>query len=331
MFWKTLNEKEQIVQCQLCPHFCVLKPDEVGKCKVRKNISGELNSLVYAKPISVNLDPIEKKPLYHFLPGEKSLSVATQGCNFSCEHCQNWEISQLPFGAYHIETISPGEIVNKAKEKAKIISYTFTEPTVFYEYMLDIAKIAKKSNIKNTTVTNGFINPEPLTQLCHYLDGSNIDLKSIDNEFYKKICNGRLKPVLDSIKLMKQKGVWIEITNLLIPGYNDSESEIKKLVNWVLENLGENVPIHFTGFYPTYKMGDVDETKIEKLKQAYDIAKNSGINFVYTGNLPDNEGNNTYCPKCNELLIKRNNFQLIENKLKNGKCECGEKIPGVWK
>jgi len=329
LYWKKLGKD---IQCQLCPHFCVLKKGERGKCKVRKNINGKLISLVYNKPCSLALDPIEKKPLYHFLPGEKALSIATAGCNLHCSHCQNWEISQChPEKLRNLE-LKPEEIIKEAKEnKTKIISYTYTEPTIFYEYMLDISKLAKEKKIKNTTVTNGFINPEPLNELCRYIDASNIDLKSIDDEFYRQVCGARLQPVLESIKLMKKNNVWIELTNLLIPGLNDSTEQIEKLVDWVKKNLGKDTPVHFTAFYPTYKMLNLPSTPLITLRKARNIALSKGLRYVYTGNLQDEEGNNTYCPKCREMLIKRKFFEVIENKLKKGKCfNCGEKIPGVW-
>ncbi len=334
LFYKKLGNN--VVQCQLCPHHCTLYIDEIGKCGVRQNINGKIKSLVYGKPCSLNLDPIEKKPLYHFLPGQDALSIATVGCNLQCKNCQNWEISQIKKeDTEKIDkfsfNIKPEQVISKAKEtNTKIISYTYTEPTIFYEYMLEIAKLAQAEGIKNTTVTNGFINPKPLKELCKYLDGSNIDLKSLSDEFYKKICGARVEPVLKAIKIMKQEGVWIELTNLLIPGLNDSLYSIRKIISWILNNLGADVPLHFTAFYPCYKLTDRQPTSLETLKKARKTAMNVGMNYVYTGNLPDEEGNNTYCPKCNKTLIRRNGFNIIENKLKRGRCSCGQKIPGVW-
>jgi len=324
LFYKKLKHA---VQCQLCPHFCTLKDGERGKCHVRENQNGKLISLVYGKPCSLALDPIEKKPLYHFLPGELALSIATIGCNLNCKHCQNWQISQAEPDE-SIRTIKPEEIIKEAKEKnVKIISYTYTEPTIFYEYMLDIAKLARKQGIKNMIVSNGFINPEPLRKLCKYIDGANIDLKSIDDKFYKKICEGRVGPVLESLKILKQEGVWIELTNLLIPGQNTDEKHIKKIVRWIRENLGEDTPLHFTAFYPCYKLSDVPATSIETLRKAKKIAEKK-LKYVYTGNIQ--EGNDTYC-KCGNLLIKRHLFSIIENNLKAGKCgKCNRKIHGFW-
>ncbi len=332
MFYKVLDKEKKTVQCQLCPHLCVLEVGEIGKCRIRQNKNGKLVSLVYGRPCSLALDPIEKKPLYHFLPGEQALSIATPGCNLRCKHCQNWEISQQGPDKVRTLEVKPEEVVKEAtKHNTKIISYTYTEPTIFYEYMLDTAKLAKKEGIKNTTVTNGFINPEPLKKLCEYLDASNIDLKSLDDEFYRRVCGGRVEPVLESIKLMKEKGVWIEITNLLIPGLNDSIKEISKLISWVRKNLGRGTPLHFTAFYPTYKLLNLPPTSLSTLRKARKIALSRGLKYVYTGNLSDEEGNNTYCPKCGKLLIKRRLFSVIENNIKKGECAfCNEKIPGVW-
>ncbi len=330
LFWEKKGEN---VQCQLCPHFCFLKNREIGKCHVRQNINGKLISLVYTRPCSIALDPIEKKPLYHFLPGEKTLTIATAGCNLSCGFCQNWEISQCNPSKVRSLQLKPEQVVEEAKkEKVKIISYSYTEPTIFYEYMLDIAKLAEKKRIKNVTVTNGFINPLPLQELCKYLDGSNIDIKSMNDEFYRRVCGGRLEPVLEAIKIMHKKGVWIEVTNLIIPGLNDSIDEINRLVDWVKKNLGRDVPLHFTAFYPTYKMLNLPRTSKEILRKARNIALAKGLHYVYTGNIQDDEGNNTYCPRCKELLIKRAGFLIVENKLQKGKCfNCKEKIAGVWK
>jgi len=330
LFYKKLKNK--IVQCQLCPRFCIIKPGERGKCRVRENQKGKLISLVYGKPCSLALDPIEKKPLYHFLPGQIALSIATVGCNLNCKHCQNWEISQANPEDVSSQETKPEDVIKEAKKnKVKIISYTFTEPTIFYEYMLDIAKLAKKQGIKNMIVSNGFINPEPLKQLCKYIDGANIDLKSIDNNFYKKICDARVKPVLESLKILKQEEVWVEITNLLIPTLNDKEKDIERLVGWIKNNLGAEVPVHFTAFYPTYQLSNLPRTSIETLKKARKQAKKAGLKYVYTGNIPDDEGDNTFCPKCKKLLIKRRLFSVIENNLKESKCPyCNEKIDGVW-
>jgi len=328
-YYKKLGEER--VKCELCPHFCFLKDGETGKCKVRRNIEGVLYSLSYENPVSVAIDPIEKKPLYHFLPGTKSFSIGMAGCNLSCAHCQNWELSQSGYDKIALK-IKSTEIIRDAQEhKCLSVSYTYSEPNVSYEYVLEISRLAREKGIRNVSVTNGFINLEPLNELCRSIQASNIDLKSISDDFYRNVCGAKLKPVLDSIKLMHKRGVWIEITNLIIPGLNDSEKEIKKLILWVKENLGVNVPLHFSAFYPTYKMLDLPKTTAEKLQEAREIAMKAGLNYVYTGNITDKEGNNTYCPKCRKLLIKRRGFNVLENSINKSRCpECQEKIAGVW-
>lgn len=330
LFYKKL--KKGIVQCQLCPHFCTLKNGERGKCGVRENKKGRLFSLVYGKPCSLALDPIEKKPFYHFMPGQQALSIATFGCNLKCKHCQNWKISQANPDESMAREISPEEVIKIAKEKnIKIISYTYTEPTIFYEYMLDIAKLAKKAGIKNTIVSNGFINPLPLKKLCRYIGGANIDLKSISDKFYKEVCEARVSPVLETLKILKKEKVWTEITNLIIPTLNDSEKDIKELVKWVKENLGKEAVLHFTAFYPTYKLSHLPPTPIETLKKARKIALQEGLKYVYTGNVQDEEGDSTFCPKCEKTLVKRRLLSIIENNLKKGRCSrCNEKVDGVW-
>lgn len=319
-------KRGEVVQCQLCPHFCVLKNNQIGKCHARQNINGKLISLSYNKPCSLAIDPIEKKPLYHFIPGARTLSIATCGCNFACKHCQNWQISQKSPDKLGIE-MKAESIVNEAKkDKIKIISYTYTEPTIFYEYMTDIAKIARKNKIKNVMVTNGFINPEPLKELCKFIDAANVDIKG-NEEFYERVCHAKLQPVLKSIKIMKELGVFIEITNLLIPGLNDSQEDISQLADFI-KNIDKNIPVHFTAFYPQHKMVNLSNTSEETLIKARNIALAKGLKYVYNG---IGEGNNTYCPKCHELLIKRSFLKMVENKLDKGKCfNCQEKIFGVW-
>ncbi len=330
LFYKKLKNK--IIQCQLCPHFCTLKEGERGNCGVRENNKGKLYSLVYGKPCSLALDPIEKKPLYHFLPGQLALSIATVGCNLSCKHCQNCEISQARPEQVYSKDVSPEEVIREAKQKnVKIISYTYTEPTIFYEYMLDITKLAKKAGIKNMIVSNGFINSAPLKELCKWIDAANIDLKSIDNEFYKNVCNARVNPVLESLKILKKEKIWIEITNLIIPTLNDSEKDIEKLVDWIIENLGKETVLHFTAFYPQHELSHLPPTSPKTLKKARKIALEKGMKYVYTGNVDDEKGSNTYCLKCGKLIIKRRLFSIIENNLNENKCSyCNAKIDGVW-
>lgn len=328
LFFKSLKEKD--IQCELCPQFCVIKNNEVGICNVRKNIDGILYSLSYGKPVAVHIDPIEKKPLYHFYPGKNVFSIGTIGCNLKCKNCQNADISQGNPEKFKIREFSPKDIIELVKtNKCDIIAYTYTEPTIFYEYMLDIAKLAKKERIKNVIVSNGFINEKPLNELCKYISAANIDLKSFNENFYKDICSAKLKPVLNSLKILKKNKVWIELTNLVIPKKNDNLNEIEKMCKWIRENLGKDTPIHFSKFYPMYKMKDPKETPIQTLKEVYKIAKKY-LDFVYIGNV-NLEENNTFCPKCNELIIKREGFEIIKNIIIKNKCKfCKNKISGIF-
>jgi pyruvate formate lyase activating enzyme len=328
LFYKHI--RDNVLRCELCPRFCLIHSEKRGNCGVRENRDGKLYSLVYGKPISIALDPIEKKPLYHFLPSQKTFSFGTAGCNFHCLYCQNYEISQCNPEDIPATFMMPDEIVKACKkEKSRIISYTYTEPTIFYEYMFDTSKLARKEKLRNVIVSNGFINKEPLKKLIPCIDAANIDLKG-NPEFYRKMTGAFIEPVLETLIALKKKKVWLEVTNLIIPSVNDSEDDIKFIVNWIYENLGHDVPIHFSAFWPTYKLKNIPSTTIESLKMARKIALKK-LDFVYTGNLPDKEGNNTFCPKCKRVLIKRIGFHVLENKIINGKCLCGEKIPGVWK
>jgi len=284
----------------------------------------------YGKAAAAGLDPIEKKPLYHFLPGEKTMSFGGAGCNLHCLFCQNWEASQcMPEEIRSLNLPPQGAVDYAHKMHSRIISYTYTEPTIFYEYMDDTARIAKKSGMKNVIVSNGFTNPEPLKKIVKMIDAVNIDIKG-DRKFYAELTGAHLEPVLESLKVYRKSRVWIEVTNLLIPGKNDSEKQIRELVDWIAKNLGKDVPVHFSAFWPTHKLQDIPPTTLKTLKRAREIGMKK-LNYVYTGNLPDDEGNNTYCPSCKSMVIRRKGFSVVENNLKNGKCECGQKIAGVWK
>lgn len=331
-FYKKLENKN--VHCQLCPHYCTISPGNYGNCRARKNIDGKLYSMVYAKPVSVAVDPIEKKPLFHFLPGTDSYSLGTTGCNLGCLFCQNWQISQafpedMP-GIY----MPPEEVVKNAlTEKCSSISYTYTEPSIFFEYVYDTARLARKKKLKNIMVTNGFINPEPAKTLYKCIDAANVDIKSFAEEYYKNICFARLQPVLETLKILDELGVWIEITNLIIPGLNDDMKKIEEMCEWIKKELGTGYPLHFSRFFPCYKMMDRPPTPFETLKKAYQTAKKTGLKYVYVGNVPEEEYNHTHCPKCSETVIKRTSyFQVSENRLKNGRCpKCKTKIEGMWK
>jgi len=328
--YKKITDKK--VRCDLCNHRCVINNLEKGKCCVRQNIDGTLYSLVYRKLIAGNSDPIEKKPLFHFLPGTYSLSVATMGCNFSCFFCQNFNISQLPHDLNVIEgtDVSPEMLVSHALDRGdKSISYTYTEPTVFFEYAYDTAKIASQKGLKNVFVTNGFMTRECLVMIEPYLDAANIDLKSFSEDTYKEKIGGRLKPILNNIILMKKLGIWVEVTTLIIPGMNDSEDELKKIAEF-LAGVDKGIPWHISAYYPQYK-SKIPPTGIEKIEVAIDIGKKAGLKYVYGGNTPGSFYENTLCPVCNTVLIRRTGFLITENKIKNGHCpQCNEKIDGVF-
>ena len=330
MFYEKLDE--ETVQCHLCPKNCTLRNGMRGFCKVREAEGGKLYSLVYGNPTAVHIDPIEKKPLFHFLPGTMAFSIATAGCNYRCKCCQNWQISQFPPEETVNYYLPPEEVVKLAiKHKCSTIAYTYTEPSVFYEYMLDTAKIAHKHGLKNMYHSNGSLNPEPLKKLVKYLDGANIDLKGFTQEFYSDMAKGHLNTVLETLKILKANKVHLEITNLLIPSYNDDPKIVKKMCEWIRDNLGKDVPIHFSRFYPTYKLKNVAPTPVSKLEKAYKIARDVGLEYVFIGNVPGHKAESTYCPKCGKVLIKRHGYEILENNIVNEKCKfCKEKIPGVW-
>ncbi len=325
--------KNKIVNCNLCPTNCIISLNNFGSCGARKNIGGKLYSLVYARPASVAIDPIEKKPLYHFLPNSHSLSFGTFGCNLHCLHCQNYEISQTRADKFIGREIMPEELIKEAvRNNCKSISYTYNEPTVFYEYVLETARLARKNGIKNVMVTNGYINKEPLKKLYPLIDAANIDLKSIDEDFYKNVCHAKLKSVLEAIKEIKKIGVWVELTNLIIPGYNDNEEKIEELVEWVKENTGIKTPLHFSAFYPTYKLLDAPRTPLKTLLKAREIALKNGLKYVYLGNTTIKDAGSTYCPECGKLVIERRWFEDYKNNMKDDLCAfCNKKIDGVFK
>jgi len=330
-YWQ--NIKENIVQCLLCPRKCVLGVGQRGVCTVRINKEGKLYTLGYGNPVAIHIDPIEKKPFFHVAPGEPVFSLAVAGCNMRCIFCQNWQISQSRPDETENYHLSPEEIVEKTIENnCKFIAYTYTEPTVFYEYMLDIAKLAREKGIKNTMHSCGYINAQPLKELLKYMDAVNVDLKGFSEEFYAKIgLLAQLKPVLETLKIIKEEGVWLEITNLIIPNFNDDPKKIKEMCIWIKENLGDEVPLHFSRFVPNFKLQNLPPTPVEKLEEAYKIAKDVGLKYVYIGNVPGHRGENTYCPNCGKIVVKRIGYEILENNIKDGKCNfCGYKIAGRW-
>jgi pyruvate formate lyase activating enzyme len=318
------------VKCHVCSHRCTIAEGKVGICGTRKNIDGKIHTLIYNTVSSEAVDPIEKKPLYHFLPGTLSYSLGTIGCNFRCEHCQNWNISQ-EYAYTGTKEITPEEAIKNALEKrCKSISWTYNEPAIWHEYTYDSAVLAKKAGLKTIYVTNGYITPEALRRMAPYLDAFRVDIKSFSEDFYRKICGARLAPVLESTKLAKELGMHVEVITLVIPTKNDSREEIAQIVRWVRDNLGVDTPMHFTRFHPMYRMDDLPSTPTDTLEMAHDIAKKEGMRFVYTGNVPGHKYENTYCPKCNALLIERRDFAVSAMRIKDGKCpECGEGVPVV--
>jgi pyruvate formate lyase activating enzyme len=326
--------KDNKVRCCACHNQCFISEKEFGACGVRQNINGDLYLLVYGKAISVNVDPIEKKPLFHFLPGQKAFSLGTFGCNFHCDFCQNWEMSQILKNQdinYFGEDWQPKKIVDYCKKNdIPIIAYTYNEPTIWTEYALDTMKLAKKEGIKNIWVSNGFMTEKTLDFIAPYLDAINIDLKSFSKDFYQKICKGQLEPVKGNIKRIWKMGILVEVTTLIIPGFNDSEKELKQIAKFFFK-ISKDLPWHISAFYPCYKMLTEPPTSKETLIRAYEIGKKIGLQYVYTGNIPSSDYESTYCPKCDSLIIERFGMQVLQNNLKNGKCsKCKTKIHGIW-
>ena len=321
----------QKVQCDLCPTECVLDDYQVGGCKVRINKGGTLYSLVYGKPCAVAVDPIEKKPFFHFLPGSTAYSIATAGCVLSCKFCQNWQISQARPEEADSYTLMPQEVVRQAAlYGCRSITYTYTEPAVFYEYMFDTARIARQFHIKNSMHSCGYIKEKPLREISKYLDAADIDLKAFTEDFYSRICGGRLRPVLDSLTVLKNEGVWTEITNLVIPTLNDDLKKIREMCMWITQNLGPDVPLHFSRFFPSYKLKDLPPTPFETLKDARKTAMDAGLNYVYIGNMRS-EAENTWCPKCRKLIVAREGYTVKQNNIAGNACKfCRTVIAGIW-
>ncbi|MFQ6082062.1 MAG: AmmeMemoRadiSam system radical SAM enzyme [Candidatus Aminicenantia bacterium] len=329
-YYKKLPDKES--KCELCPRECVVGDKERGYCGVRENMDGKYYTLVYGKVCSLNVDPIEKKPFFHFLPGTGAFSIATTSCNVNCKFCQNWEISQIrPEQAKNYD-LPPKEVVEFAKKyNCPTIAYTYTEPVIFYEYMYDTAKQGHRQGVRSVVVTGSHINPKPMEDLTKVVEAIKIDLKAFSEEFYKNYVRGELKPVLEAAKIVYKSKKWMEIVYLVIPTLNDSPAEIRKMSQWVIKNIGPDIPIHFSRFWPMYLMKNLPQTPISTLEKARNIALKEGINYVYIGNVPGHKGESTYCPKCKKTVIKRFGYKILENNLKKGKCSnCGHPIPGVW-
>lgn len=321
------------VRCLLCNHNCVITEGKTGICGVRENRSGILVSLVYGKVIASHCDPIEKKPLFHFIPGSRSYSIATVGCNFRCFFCQNADISQMPSDHNRImgQDMTPEEVVEDAlNTRSASISYTYTEPTIYYELAVDTARLASSKGLKNVFVSNGYMTEQCLEDMSPDLHAANVDLKAFTDEFYKEQCGAKLEPVLRTLETMKRLGIWLEVTTLLIPGLNDSKEELKEIAQF-LANLDTDIPWHISRFHPTYRLTDIPSTPPDTIQRARDLGYEAGLKYVYTGNLPGDEGEKTFCHHCGELLIDRFGFTVTKNRIKENLCpECGSEIPGVW-
>jgi pyruvate formate lyase activating enzyme len=324
--------KPAIVKCLLCAQGCIISPGERGKCRARINVNGELRSLVYGRPVAIHADPIEKKPFYHFLPGSEAFSFATSGCPLHCKFCQNWEISQSRPEDFDIKYVPPDKIVAAAADRrAPIIAFTYNEPTVFIEYLADTAALAKKQKLRCVMVSCGFMNTEPLKELCGLLDAIKIDLKGYSEDFYRNVCGAELRPVLNNIRQIAKTGVHLEIVNLVVPTLNDSDKMLHELVNWIMGEIGPDVPIHFTRFHPDYQLLHLPPTPVAALERARSLAVDKGLRYAYIGNVPNHSGNHTYCPQCGKAVIKRSSIFITEMNMKRGNCGfCGRTIAGVW-
>jgi pyruvate formate lyase activating enzyme len=321
-----------IVQCELCPKGCVIEPGQSGDCRIRVNIDGTLRAVTYGYPSSVQVDPVEKKPLYHFLPATPILSVATVGCNLHCKNCQNWELSQRNPEDASAVALPPDQLVRLSRQyQCPSIAYTYSDPLAYYEYTLDSCIRAREAGLRNVLVTAGYLNEKPLRGLCPYVDAANIDLKSMSDRFYHEICDATLKPVLHAMVTAKSMGVMVEVTNLLIPTLNDTDEDIRKLCAWIVNNLGRETPLHFSRFFPHYRMRHLPPTPADTLNRAHELARAEGLQFVYVGNILLKGGSITRCPQCNRLLIRRTRYHVNENHLVDGRCpDCKTEIYGTW-
>jgi pyruvate formate lyase activating enzyme len=332
MFYDKLEDHR--VRCRLCRFHCLIGPGQRGHCRVRENRHGVLVSLVYGRAVAEHVDPIEKKPLFHVLPGSRSYSIATVGCNFRCLHCQNYSISQPEEGSIELagNLVQPETVVQRAlAQGCRSISYTYTEPTIFFEYAYETAKLAKAAGLKNVFVTNGYITNEALAVIAPYLDAANIDLKGFTDSFYREVVGASLAEVLDCIREYKRLGIWLELTTLIIPHRNDSQEELRQLADFIVSELGPGTPWHVTQFYPTYRLQEEGRTPLSTLRAARKIGMEAGLRYVYEGNVPGEGGESSYCPSCQELLVKRNGYLIEKNLLEHGHCaSCGFAVDGIW-
>lgn len=329
-YFKPLADRS--IVCTLCPHECAVAEGKRGACQVRENQGGKYYSLVYGNPCAINVDPIEKKPFFHVLPGTSSFSIATAGCNFHCKFCQNWEISQARPDETMNYTLQPEDVALMAERYgARSVASTYVEPTIFFEYMYDVGQRARERKLLNVMHSNGFINPGPLDDLCGVLDAACIDLKGFTDSYYREVSEGRLQPVLDSLKQLKKRGVHTELVTLVVPGKNDDIPTLASMAAWIVKELGPETPLHFTRFYPKYVYKTLPPTPIETLERAREAALQAGLHYVYLGNVPAHAAENTHCPRCKALLIKRLGYESVVENLEKGACRaCGMAIPGIW-
>ena len=330
LWWET--QEDGRILCTLCPRYCRMGKNQPGFCYIRKNIDGKLYSLGYGKSAGFAIDPIEKKPLNHFLPGTEILSFGTAGCNLGCRFCQNWSISKAKLDDAQSLSASPESVVELAlRHRVPSLAFTYNDPVIWGEFVIDISRIARESGVKSVMVTAGYITPEARPQVYRYIDAANVDLKAFTEQFYRKLTFSHLDPVLDTLKWLKNEtDIWFEITNLIIPGENDDPEETRRLCNWVLDNLGDEVPLHFTAFHPDFKMVDTPRTPESTVQRARQIALSAGVKYCYVGNVFDEEGQTTYCPGCGRALIRRSWHEILEYHLVNDHCACGQKIPGYF-
>ena len=319
-------------QCDICPRYCSLKPEQYGNCRIRKNIDGKIVLTTYAYPCAIHVDPVEKKPLFHFHPGSSTFSIATAGCNLHCKNCQNWEISQASPEQVPATHLPPDKLVEQAvRNKCKSVAYTYTDPVVFYEYAYDCSVKARENGLKNILVTAGYINKEPLRELSRFTDAAHFDLKAFSDKFYRDVCGASLQPVLDALVTAKSCGVWVEIINLIIPTLNDKDEDIGNLCKWIRENMGRETPLHLSRFFPNYLMRNLPPTPLKTLENAKKIAHDAGLDFVYIGNIATEDAENTFCPACKKVLVKRRRYEILENNIDAGKCpDCKKEIAGIW-
>lgn len=320
------------VACQLCARGCLIKAGDRGQCRARINVNGELRSLVYGRPLATNLDPIEKKPFYHFLPGTTAYSLGTAGCPLRCKFCQNWQLSQARPDDYDVPYTPPADVANEARRRAAAsVAFTYNEPTVFTEYLLDTAAAARKQGLRAVLVSCGFMNERPLADMCGALDAIKIDLKGYSEDFYRTVSGASLAPVLRSIRQVRRSGTHLEIVNLVVPTLNDADDTLRGLADFVMGELGPDVPVHFTRFHPDYQLLNLPPTPVATLERARGFAMDRGLRYAYVGNVPGHAGNHTYCPGCGKVVVRRDNFFVVENNLKNGRCAfCARAIAGVW-